>query len=93
MPHIKEEQYTLVIHFVLDSSGIPHLDKANVMEVYYEEPKEEKKDDDKKEEKKEEEKKDDKPDEKKNKKERSTVCIVKTSESIFGLPQNILDVI
>jgi hypothetical protein len=82
MPHVKEEQYTLAIHFVLDGSGIPHIDKANVMEVYYEEPKEEKK----------EEKKDDKPEEK-NKKERSTVCIVKVSESLFGLPQNILDVI
>jgi hypothetical protein len=86
MPHVKEEQYTLVLHFILDSSGIPHLDKANVLEVYYEEPKEDKKDD------KKEEKKDEKPDEK-NKKERSTVCIVKTSESTFGLPQNILDVI
>jgi hypothetical protein len=87
MPHVKEEQYTLNLHFVLDSSGIPHLDKANIMEIYYEEPKVEKKDDEKKEEKKEETK----PDEK-NKKERSTVCILKMSESTIGLPQNVLDV-
>ena len=85
MPHVKEEQYTLVIHFVLDSSGVPHLDKANVLEFYYEEAKQEKK-----EEKKEDNK--ESKSEEKVKKERSTVCIVKTSESMFGLPQNILDV-
>jgi molecular chaperone DnaK (HSP70) len=78
VPQVKEEQYSFVIHFYLDSSGIPHLDKATINEFYYEEVKH-----DKKEEKKE--------GEDKSKKEKSTICSIKIAECNFGVPQNVLD--
>lgn len=96
VPNVKEEQWTLVLQFYLDSNGLPYLDKASVNEVYYEdapvktptstttEVKQETTDN--QQEKKEEEKKAEKV-----KKERSTVCIIKVVESTFGLTQNVLD--
>lgn len=36
VPHVKEEQYQFVVHFLLDICCIPHVDKATVNETYYE---------------------------------------------------------
>jgi len=36
IPHVKEEQYTLVMEFYLDQNGLFALDKAFINEVYYE---------------------------------------------------------
>jgi hypothetical protein len=64
---------------------LPHLDKASVNEVYYEDApaKTTTKAADGKEEAAAPEK---------VKKERSTVCIIKVFECYYGLPQNVLDV-
>jgi len=37
IPKVKEEQYTLALEFYLDSNNLFNLDKAYIVEVYYEE--------------------------------------------------------
>jgi hypothetical protein len=95
LPHVKEEQWTFILQFYLDANGLPHLDKASINEVYYEDapltakttpPAENKP----------AEGTEAKPDEKKVekvKKERSTLGIIKLVECIYGLSQSDLDVI
>ena len=95
IPHVKEEQWVFALQFFLDQNGLPHLDKATINEVYYEDAPvkpttttappstTENKEGVKAE-----------PEEKKVekiKKERSTVCIIKIVECFFGLHQSILD--
>ena len=96
IPHVKEEQYQFVVQFLLDICCIPHVDKAHINEIYYEEvpvkvtapaATTENKDNkateaDPKAEVKTE----------KVKKERSHVCILKISECTYGNAQNVLDV-
>ncbi len=99
LPHVKEEQWTFVIQFYLDTNGLPHLDKASINEVYYEDapatnkPAENKTSEN---DKKTEGNSEAKPDEKKVdkiKKERPTLGIIKLVECIYGLSQSELDVI
>ena len=104
IPHVKEEQWTFALQFYLDQNGLPHLDKASINEVYYEEvpvkattttptptnPPAETKTEGQTENPTEQPK----PEEKKTekvKKERSTLCIVKLVECLVGVPQSILD--
>jgi len=97
IPHVKEEQWTFALQFYLDPHGLPHLDKASINEVYYEDapakptttttnptPGKEG-------ETKPTEAPTEPPKVEKVKKERSTVCIIKLVESLMGLPQAILD--
>jgi heat shock protein 4 len=99
IPHVKEEQWTFALQFYLDQNGLPHLDKASINEVYYEEVPVKSTttatptpttttegENTATTEAKPEEKKTEKV-----KKERSTLCIVKMIECLFGLPQAILD--
>jgi hypothetical protein len=107
IPHAKEEQWTFSFQTYLDINCIPCLDRASVNESYYEDapvkPTASKTttttnttttappstdSTEKTEEKPAEEKKVEKV-----KKEKSTVCIVKSVEINFGLPQNVLDTI
>ena len=100
IPHVKEEQWTFALQFYLDQNGLPHLDKASINEVYYEEvpvkptaaptptPTTTEGEKTATTETKPEEKKTDKV-----KKERSTLCIVKMIECLIGLPQTILDTV
>ncbi len=37
LPQVKEEHWTLALQFYLDQYGLPHVDKASINEVYYEE--------------------------------------------------------
>ena len=37
IPKVKEEKFTFVVQFLLDICCIPHVDKASVNELYYEE--------------------------------------------------------
>jgi hypothetical protein len=37
IPHVKEEQWTFALQFLLDQHGLPHLDKAAINEVYHDE--------------------------------------------------------
>ncbi len=99
IPNIKEEQFQFVVQFLLDVCCIPHVDKAAVNEIYYEDVpvkagatnnsnNTENKD-------KPEEKKDEKSEQtnkEKVKKERSNVCMLKISECTYGNPQSVLDV-
>jgi len=95
LPHVKEEQWTFVLQFYLDVNGLPHLDKASINEVYYEDapsttkttPVETKPAG-------ENEKTAEQTDKKveKVKKERSTLGIIKLVECIYGLSQTELDV-
>ena len=95
LPHVKEEQWTFVLQFYLDANGLPHLDKASINEVYYEDapsttkttPSETKPTG-------ETEKTAEQTDKKveKVKKERSTLGIIKLVECIYGLSQTELDV-
>jgi hypothetical protein len=103
IPHVKEEQWTFALQFYLDQNGLPHLDKASINEAYYEEvpvktpttttptnPPTENKTEGQTENAPEQPK----PEEKKTekvKKEKSTLCIVKLVECLFGLPQSVLD--
>jgi hypothetical protein len=70
-----------------------HIEKASINEAYYEEApvKTDAKPTETKEGEKTEEKKDEKKTEK-AKKEKSTVCILKTAECAYGIPQSVLDV-
>lgn len=97
LPHVKEEQWTFILQFYLDANGIPHLDKASINEVYYEDapsttkttpPTENAST-------KPAEGTEAKPEEKKVekvKKERSTLGIIKIVECLYGLSQSDLDV-
>jgi hypothetical protein len=100
IPHLKEEQYTLVLQFYMDSSGIPHLDKAFVNETYYEDAPVKKtattttttnttenKDSTENKDTPTEEKKPEKI-----KKDRTLNCIIKVVECLFGLPQDVFNV-
>jgi hypothetical protein len=107
IPHVKEEQWVFALQFYLDHFGIPHLDKATINEIYYEDApvkttttttptttntttteNKEQTTEGTTETPKVEEKKVDKV-----KKERSTVCIVKLAEILYGLPQSFIDAI
>jgi hypothetical protein len=96
IPHVKEEQYQFVVQFLLDICSIPHVDKANINEVYTEEVpvkatapvvNTDNKD------AKAPEGQAEAPKTEKVKKERSHVCILKISECTYGNPQSVLDVI
>lgn len=101
VPHVKEEQYQFVVQFLLDICSIPHVDKANINETYYEEvpvkatapaANTESKDA-KAQEGQAAEQKAEPPKTEKVKKERSHVCILKISECTYGNTQSVLDVI
>ena len=96
LPHVKEELWTFVLQFYLDANGLPHLDKASINEVYYEDapstakttaPAETKQAGEAEKTAENTEKKVDKV-----KKERSTLGIIKLVECIYGLSQTELDV-
>ena len=96
LPHVKEELWTFVLQFYLDANGLPHLDKASINEVYYEDapstsktttPAETKQADGTEKTVEQTEKKVEKV-----KKERSTLGIIKLVESLYGLSQADLDV-
>jgi hypothetical protein len=97
LPHVKEETWTFILQFYLDANGLPHLDKASINEVYYEDAPTTTKTTPPAENKPAEgaEKTEAKPEEKKVdkvKKERSTLGIIKLVESLYGLSQSELDV-
>ena len=98
IPHVKEEQYQFVVQFLLDICCIPHVDKANVNEVYYEEvpvktnpPAASTENKDAKAQEGAEQKAE-APKTEKVKKERSHVCMIKVSECTYGNSQQVLDV-
>ncbi len=100
IPQVKEEQYQFVIQFLLDICSIPHVDKANINEVYYEEvpvkvtaPAANTENKDAKPQEGQAEQKPEAPKTEKVKKERSHVCILKIAECTYGNSQSLLDVI
>ena len=99
IPHVKEEQYQFVVQFLLDICSIPHVDKANINEVYYEEvpvkataPAANTENKDPKAQEGQAEQKPEAPKTEKVKKERSHVCMLKISECTYGNSQSVLDV-
>lgn len=99
IPHVKEEQYQFVVQFLLDICSIPHVDKANINESYYEEvpikanpPAVNTDNKDAKPQENQAEQKAEAPITEKVKKERSHVCILKISECTYGNSQSVLDV-
>jgi len=102
VPHVKEEQFQFVVQFLLDICCIPHVDKANINEVYYEEvpvkataPNTNNDNKDSKPQENqtaESEQKPEPPKTEKVKKEKSHVCILKIAECTYGNSQSYLDV-
>ena len=96
IPHVKEEQHQLVVHFLLDICCIPHVDKASVNEIYFEEhpvkqapvtstvTNTENKD--------QKTQENTQPKTERVKKERDNVCILKVADCTYGLPQTTLNV-
>jgi nitrogen fixation-related uncharacterized protein len=104
IPNVKEESYQFVVQFLLDICCIPHVDKASINEIYYEEvpvkapanananatnTTNEKKEGENQE--KKEEQKPEPPKTEKVKRERSNVCMLKIAECNYGNPQSVLD--
>lgn len=96
LPHVKEEQWTFILQFYLDANGLPHLDKASINEIYYEDaPSTTKTTAPAENNTKPAEGTEAKPEEKKvekAKKERSTLGMIKLVECLYGLSQAELDV-
>jgi hypothetical protein len=86
IPNVKEEQYQLIIQFLLDNCCIPHVDKATINETYFEEVLV------KKDGTKENKNQPEAIKTEKVKKERNNVCMVKIAECNYGNPNNILNV-
>ena len=100
IPHVKEEQHQLVVHFLLDICCIPHVDKATINEIYYEEHPVKQApvttpvtNTENKDQKPQENTQPEQPKTEKVKKERNNVCILKIAECTYGLPQTTLNVI
>lgn len=105
VPHVKEEQFQFVVHFILDICCIPHIDKASINEIYYEEvpvkqppaaaapaAANDSANEQNKDAKPAENPQPEAPKTEKVKKERNNLCILKVSECNYGNPQGLLDV-
>ena len=86
LPKFNTEKFELVLHFVVDTNGIPSIDKATLNEIWYEEAPA-----DKKEEKKEENKMDVDQEVKQIKRERAVMVSLNLVEQNFGLNRNSFD--
>ena len=86
IPHVKEDQYTLLTEFYLDQNGLFSIDKAVIIENYHDDktiqPQDTNKDFNMQTEAPEEKKL--KPKFDKNKKERVTNCVIKQVSSSYG---------